>query len=74
MTKKKITKKEFQGYLKALADQRKNVLGGVGYNDNYNLATFGIDNATHTRICRIISDKYGSFPPEHLKLSDLNKE
>jgi hypothetical protein len=64
-----FTKNDLRGYLKARDDARKNVLGGITYNDDYNRATFGIDSATHTAICKALTAKFGMFVPEKITLA-----
>ena len=56
-----MTAKEIAGYLKARSAKRRDVLGGITFNDGYNVPTFGITKATYDAINRAMTDEYGAF-------------
>ena len=56
-----MTAKEIAGYLKARSAKRRDVLGGITFNDGYNVPNFGITKSAYDAINRAMTDEYGAF-------------
>lgn len=54
---KRFTTKQITGFLKAHREPL-----GIGFNDNYNKATYGITRHEYGAINRAMNDEYGMFP------------
>ena len=73
-----MTPKQIAGYLKARRAQSRDSLrgdsfGGIGFNDGYNVPTFGITKAAYDAINRAMHDEYGMAEPSNLTSADVKK-
>ena len=79
-----MTPKQIAGYLKVRRARSKDAmrgdpLGGITFNDGYNVPTFGITKAAYDAISRAMHDEYGMAEPSnltsaHVKKALLNQE
>ena len=66
----KITPKMLRGFL---ASERAGGFNGIGANDNWNIAHFGITQAEAAVVRKAMSSEYGMFPPKSPNLAALNR-
>ena len=65
----KITQKQLNAYQKS----RKLGLDGIGFNDAWNVANFGITREIDNCIHRAVTDEYGMCVPARINLIAVNK-
>ena len=67
------TPKQIAGYLKARRDQTRSTLGGISFNDGYNVPTYGITQADYYAIDRSMNDAYGMMTSSNLTSAGVKK-
>lgn len=65
----KITNKQLASYLKS----SRMGIDGIGYNDNWNMANFGITKATSDAISKAIYEEYGLYVPTKINIAAINR-
>ena len=65
----KITQKQLNAYKRS----RRMGLDGIGHNDAWNVANFGITKDINNCIHRAVADEYGICVPARINLIAVNK-
>lgn len=73
-----MTPKQIAGYLKVRRARSRDALrgdplGGITFNDGYNVPTFGITKAAYDAISRAMHDEYGMAEPSHLTAAHVKE-
>lgn len=67
----KVTPALIRSFNLVRSDERKQVFGGITFNDDYNLATWGITRADYSAMRKCLVRRYGMELPSVAKASDF---